>query len=289
MSIIITILILLLCHTPVWSADRQFTVEYVEPVENAEAANQQFQLKSVGTDTFQLIANHSGKCLEIVGGSTANGASMQQNACSTGNHQRFRVTSSPSTLVAVHSGKCIDVAGVSTSDGATVVQWTCHGGPNQQWAWSIGGTTGANAPPPAGLTSFTAAHSQKCLEIPGSSQSNGAAATQSSCTGDPSPLTDLDGTIIYTDVISDGNPAPDIIVVPASSSSGGGQITQTVCVPVRDETTATHINVFVTAFDISGNESLATPVVQWPVAGKPACDTDTVPPAMPSNITVTQP
>ena len=55
------------------------------------AANQQFQLTSVGTDTFQLIATHSGKCLEIAGGSTADGARVQQNACSTGTRQQFRV------------------------------------------------------------------------------------------------------------------------------------------------------------------------------------------------------
>jgi hypothetical protein len=98
------------------------------------AANQQFQLKSVGTNTFQLIATHRGKCLEIAGSSTADGARVQQNACTTDTHQQFRITGSPSTLVAMHCDKCIDVAGVSTSDGATVVQWTCHGGLHQQWA-----------------------------------------------------------------------------------------------------------------------------------------------------------
>ena len=55
------------------------------------AVNQQFQLKSVGPDTFQLIANHSGQCLEIAGGSTADEARVQQNASTTGTHQRFRV------------------------------------------------------------------------------------------------------------------------------------------------------------------------------------------------------
>ena len=55
------------------------------------ATNQQFQLTSVGTATFRLIATHSGQCLEIAVGSPADGARVQQNACSTGTRQQFRV------------------------------------------------------------------------------------------------------------------------------------------------------------------------------------------------------
>ncbi len=150
-----------------------------------QGPNQQFQLTAVGpTNTFQLKASHSGQCLEVASASTAPGTPLQQNTCTTGNHQWFRFTGSSSTLVAVHSGQCIDVSGGSTNNGARLVQWTCHGGRNQLWTR----TNGPPVPPPPPLgpgpestTTFTAVHSQKCLEITGNSQTTEAKAVQSSC------------------------------------------------------------------------------------------------------------
>ena len=109
--------------------------------------NQQFQLKPVGTDTFQVIAKHSGKCLDINRASTGNRARLIQYTCHNEDNQRFRLTGSPSRLVAVHSGKCVDVAEESTSNGATVFQYACHGNPNQQWTWGDAGITTSGATP----------------------------------------------------------------------------------------------------------------------------------------------
>jgi hypothetical protein len=53
-----------------------------------------------------VVDELSGKCLDVSGASTADGAAVIQ-------------------LVAVHSGKCVDVSGVSTTPGALVHQWTC--------------------------------------------------------------------------------------------------------------------------------------------------------------------
>ncbi len=153
-----------------------------------EGANQQFQLTTVGTNTYQLKASHSGQCLEVVGASSTPGTPLQQNTCTTSNHQRFRIEGSPSTLVAIHSEQCIDVAGGSTSNGARLVQWTCHGGRNQQWIGASSAPVPPSPPPPPpsvpgpeSATAFTAGHSHKCLEIAGNSQSSGARAVQSSC------------------------------------------------------------------------------------------------------------
>ena len=168
--------------------------------------NQQFHLESVGADMFRLIAKHSGKCLDINGASIANGARVIQYTCHNNDNQRFLRTSSSSTLVAVHSGKCVDVFGgvTSTSNGATIVQWACHGNANQQWAWDTTGGSPPGPPPPGpppppppppppgpppppppspGFTSFKAAHSNKCLEIPNNSQENLVGAIQSDCDG----------------------------------------------------------------------------------------------------------
>ena len=268
MSIIITILILLLCHTHVWSADRQFTVEYVEPAVNDGIVYTairgvqsnlsiacdlacvfenptDFVFIEVSSGVY-TIQNSSNYCITVPGGSLNQNVQLTLEPCGGHLYQQWQIGSSPSTLTPVHNPTmCANVAGGSTSPGAIIQTFPCTSAPNEMWLFDPSG--------------------------PGI------------------PLTDLAGTMIYTDVVIDGNPVPDIIVVPATSSSGGGQISQTVCVPVLDDTTATHIDVFVTAYNMAGNESLATSVVQWPVAGNPACSGDTVPPAMPSNITVTQP
>lgn len=45
-------------------------------------ANQQFQLVPAGS-YFTLRARHSGKCLTVVGSSTADGAVLEQRTCGT--------------------------------------------------------------------------------------------------------------------------------------------------------------------------------------------------------------
>jgi len=85
---------------------------------------------------YKVIAKHSGKCLDVKGLSTADGANVQQWSCTGGNNQRWKLVSMGdgyNELVAKHSGKCLDVAGVSTADGANVYQWHCTGGNNQRW------------------------------------------------------------------------------------------------------------------------------------------------------------
>jgi arabinan endo-1,5-alpha-L-arabinosidase len=87
---------------------------------------------------YQLVNRHSGKALEINGGSTADGAGLVQrtpNAAAT--YQQFQFVDSGGgyyRLRARHSGKVLDVYGRSTANGANVVQWADLNGTNQQWA-----------------------------------------------------------------------------------------------------------------------------------------------------------
>jgi glycerate-2-kinase len=74
------------------------------------------------------VNHHSGKCLDIQGVSTADGAAVHQWTCHGGTNQQFtlrQVAADDYQLVAVHSGKCVDVSGISTAAGALVHQWTC--------------------------------------------------------------------------------------------------------------------------------------------------------------------
>lgn len=79
--------------------------------------------------TIMFQAQHSGGCLEVAGGNTADGAAIQQWTCTpSADHHRWNVVAASDgyyTLRAVHSGKCLDVVNAGTGDGAPIWQWTC--------------------------------------------------------------------------------------------------------------------------------------------------------------------
>jgi len=122
-----------------------------------------------------LTAVSSGKCVDVSGSSTANGAQIQQNSCSSGNSQRFTIKdmgSSQYELVNVNSGKCLDVTGVSKSNGAVLQQWTCGGSANQLWKLVSKGTD---------TYQVQSVNSSKCLDVTGVSSANGALIQQWTC------------------------------------------------------------------------------------------------------------
>jgi Ricin-type beta-trefoil lectin domain-like len=91
---------------------------------------------------FQIKINSTGKCLDVLNGSTADGAWLQEYDClgAGQTNQHFRVVPIAGqppyeAFMARHSGKCLDVTGNSTVNGARIQQWGCHWGGNQQWYW----------------------------------------------------------------------------------------------------------------------------------------------------------
>ncbi|MFF1301879.1 RICIN domain-containing protein [Streptomyces sp. NPDC058307] len=65
-----------------------------------------------------MVNVNSGKCLEIPGGSTADGATADQWTCEGGTHQLWRKRAAIGGYVTstnVNSGLCLQVAGASTS------------------------------------------------------------------------------------------------------------------------------------------------------------------------------
>lgn len=120
-------------------------------------------------------ARHSGKCLDVSGGSTNNGANLIQWECHGGANQHFLVLplgGGGALIVARHSGHCLDVSGGSTANGAAIIQWPCHGGLNQQWV---------RRDTSDGQTRLVARHSGKCVDVAGASNSNGARIIQWPC------------------------------------------------------------------------------------------------------------
>ncbi|TYB47178.1 family 43 glycosylhydrolase [Nonomuraea sp. PA05] len=76
---------------------------------------------------YTLVNRNSGKCLEVAGGGTADGANIQQWTCNGGANQRWRVedqADDTSRLVNVATGKVADIANCAAADGTDIRQWS---------------------------------------------------------------------------------------------------------------------------------------------------------------------
>ena len=84
------------------------------------------------TFTGGTLRTQNNKCLDVSGGSTANGAAIQIWACNGTGAQQF-VLSAAGDLVNPQANRCVDIGGWNSANGATLVLWDCHGGANQKW------------------------------------------------------------------------------------------------------------------------------------------------------------
>jgi hypothetical protein len=127
------------------------------------------------TGTVTLTAWHSGKCVDVVSGSTADGGEIAQYSCNGGSNQRWdfqNLGNGYYQITAQHSGKCLDVDGASTANGARIIQWACNGGQNQQWQVQDAGSD---------YVFLVARHSGKCLDVSSGSTADGTRLIQYTC------------------------------------------------------------------------------------------------------------
>lgn len=87
---------------------------------------------------YSFINDHSGKCVDVAGGSALMGAKVQQFTCHGGPNQdwvRYPATTNPPSYFFVNrsSGLCLAVSYPSTVSGAVIEQNRCDGGTNQRW------------------------------------------------------------------------------------------------------------------------------------------------------------
>ena len=153
--------------------DHNIKVEYYEHGGGAVAQFRWERASDSGGSghTYEIIAKHSNKCLDVEGARQDNGVNVQQWACGGGPNQRWRLVDAGGgyyKIVAVHSGKCLDVTGASKDNGANVIQWNCHGGSNQLWRLTQVGS----------YYRITPKHSGKALDVEGARQNNGANVQQ---------------------------------------------------------------------------------------------------------------
>ena len=129
---------------------------------------------AVPVGRYSIKSVHSGRCLDIPGASTANGALLQQWGCNGTGAQAFdlSVRDGHYMLINANSGKALDVANWSTADGAQILQWDAHGGDNQRYAFTDMG---------AGQYQIRPKMSNKCLDVAGWGTNDGSAIIQWSC------------------------------------------------------------------------------------------------------------
>ncbi|WP_107451477.1 ricin-type beta-trefoil lectin domain protein [Actinacidiphila rubida] len=112
------------------------------------------------------ITGYGGKCVDVAGGSNANGAAVQLYDCNGTSAQQW--TASGTTLQAL--GKCMDVTSAGTANGTQVQLYDCNGTGSQQW------TRGAN-------NSLVNPQSGRCLDATGPSSANGTRLQIWDCAG----------------------------------------------------------------------------------------------------------
>ena len=115
---------------------------------------------------YKVCNRHSGKCMKVVGDSTANSARISQNTYDSSKaSMRWRISQiSPGQykFMNVHSGKAMDMGGNTTNNGEQMNQYTWKASANQMWSFtptgdgyykfSPGQTPGASVDDPAWST-----------------------------------------------------------------------------------------------------------------------------------------
>ncbi|MGZ3144739.1 ThuA domain-containing protein [Lentzea chajnantorensis] len=129
------------------------------------------RIKELGGTTPRTgrITGGSGKCVDVAGGSSADGTRIQLYTCNSNAAQQWTVNGNTlrafnkcmttaggngaqvqlqtcngsgtqnwapganGSLVHQQSGRCLDANGGSSADGTSLIVWTCHGGTNQRW------------------------------------------------------------------------------------------------------------------------------------------------------------
>ncbi|MFC7278698.1 ricin-type beta-trefoil lectin domain protein [Paractinoplanes rhizophilus] len=123
---------------------------------------------SSGQQGVQLIGGQSGRCVDVPGGTTANGTQTQLYDCTGAASQRWTATSGKQ--LQVYGNKCLDASGRGTSNGTAAIIWDCNGQTNQQWNLNSNGT-------------ITGVQSGLCLDATGAATANGTKLILWSCNG----------------------------------------------------------------------------------------------------------
>lgn len=124
-----------------------------------------------------ITFENSGKCMNVAGASTADGASLIQYTCSpTATNDKwvfFPLQNGYYWIESVASNKCLTVKGASTADKAPLIQFACHSVGNEMWA--------VESPLDRPTMRLRSVGSGKCVNVPGGSTADHVGLVQYTC------------------------------------------------------------------------------------------------------------
>ena len=129
-----------------------------------------------GTYNFGTLVS-PGKCLDVSGGSSANGAQMQEWQCNGTGAQSIRadnVGNGNVRLVNTTNGKCIDVNAQGTADGTKIQLWDCNGSGAQIFRMDDLGNNNVR---------IVNVQSNKCVDVQAANPADGTPVQLWSCNG----------------------------------------------------------------------------------------------------------
>ena len=127
-----------------------------------------------------VVAQHSQQCLDVVSGSIANGARIEQRTCSGQTRQNWTLQDAGSgtfRIIDANSTKCIQNIGGGLVNGTGLEQSTCSSSTGQLWTRQPTTTFDVYA--------FKHQNSGLCIDVPQASQAVGAQPTLFTCAGTP--------------------------------------------------------------------------------------------------------
>ena len=124
-----------------------------------------------------ITIENSGKCMNVSGASTDDGAQVIQYTCvPTAANDKWAIVPQGNDLFqiqSVGSGKCLTVLNASTANSASLIQYRCTTGGNELWQ--------IQSQPARPTLRLVSAGSGKCLNVPGSSTDNNVNLIQYTC------------------------------------------------------------------------------------------------------------
>ncbi len=118
--------------------------------------------------TTRIQGVGSGRCLDVVEASQANGTPVNIWDCNGQANQQWASTSAGE--LRVYGSKCLDVNNNGTANGTSVLIWDCNGQSNQKWRFNTDGT-------------ITAIGANKCLDVTANGTANGVRLNIWTCHG----------------------------------------------------------------------------------------------------------
>ncbi|WP_346836715.1 RICIN domain-containing protein [Microbulbifer sp. SAOS-129_SWC] len=179
-------------------------------------------------DRYTLALAHSGKCVNVPGGSTSNNVQLEQAGCSGAPVQDFDISPVGDgfyKIINVNSGKAMRVQGGSKSAGAAVVQYSWYDYGSQHFLPQQNGSGYILRNRNSGM----------CVELSGASQGDGARLVQMSCSGSPqqtfaiTPAVDGERTLASGRYTAKAVHSGLCLDVPSSSTANGKQLQQWGC------------------------------------------------------------